>query len=67
MIYYLILLTTGILIDFKDLKESKKKSDIVFYVIAIIICIGIGIFYFVNPNRTGIAEVFVKIFGLGGV
>ena len=66
MIYYLILLTAGVLIDFKDLKESNKKSDIIFYIITIIICVAIGIFFFQNPNREGIAEVFVKMFGLGG-
>ena len=67
MIYYLILLTTGILIDFKDLKESNKKTDIVFYVIAMVICVTLGIFYFSNTNREGIAELFVKMFGLGGI
>lgn len=67
MIYYLILLTTGILIDFKDLKESNKKADVIFYVIAMVICVGVGIFYFINTNREGLAEVFVKIFGLGGL
>lgn len=67
MIYYLILLTTGILIDIKDLKDSNKKSDLVFYLIAMVICVIIGIFYFTNTNRAGLAEVFVKMFGLGGV
>lgn len=67
MIYYLILLTTGILIDFKDLKESNKKSDTVFYIIAMVICAMLGVFYFINPNREGIAEIFVKMFRLGGI
>lgn len=67
MIYYLILLTTGILIDFKDLKESREKSDIVFYVIAMVICAFLGVFYFMNTNREGIAEIFVKWFRLGGL
>lgn len=67
MIYYLILLATGILIDFKDLKSSNKKSDIIFYVMAMVICVTLGIFYFANTNREGIAEMFVKIFGLGGI
>lgn len=66
MIYYLILLATGIFIDFKDLKESNKKSDSVFYLISIIICVCVGIFYFTNTNRIGAAELFVKMFGLGG-
>lgn len=66
MIYYLILLTTGILIDFKDLKESDKKSNVIFYIISILICIGVGAFYFYNTNRPGIAEIFIEIFGLGG-
>lgn len=67
MIYYLILLTTGILIDIKDLKGTNKKSDVVFYIIAMVICVTLGIFYFANTNREGIAEMFVKMFGLGGL
>lgn len=67
MIYYLILLTTGIIIDYKDLKQSNKKTDVIFYVIAMIICAVLGIFYFINTNRIGIAEIFVKMFGLGGI
>ena len=66
MIYYLILLTTGILMDFKDLKESNKKTDTIFYIIAMVICVALGAFYFLNPNRVGIAEIFVKMFRLGG-
>ncbi len=67
MIYYLILLTTGILIDFKDLKTSSKKSDIVFYIIAMTVCAALGVFFFLNPNREGVAEIFVKMFRFGGI
>lgn len=66
MIYYLMAIAAGVLIDFKDLKESSKKSDIIFYIIAILLCVAIGIFYFADTNRDGLAEIFIKMFGLGG-
>ena len=66
MIYYLMILTLGVLIDIKDLKESEKKTDIIFYTLAIIVCILLGVFYFTDANRSGAAELLIKWFGLGG-
>lgn len=67
MIYYLIFFVAGILIDIKDLKNSNKKTDNVFYVISMVIALGIAILHYTNPNRTGIAEYIINMFGLGGV
>lgn len=57
----------GIFIDFKDLKNSNKKADIIFYIIAMILALGIAIFHYLNPNRIGISEYLVEILGLGGM
>ena len=57
----------GIFIDFKDLKNSNKKADIIFYIIAMILALGIAIFHYLNPNRIGISEYLVGILGLGGM
>ena len=57
----------GIFIDFKDLKNSNKKADIIFYIIAMILALGIAIFHYLNPNRIGISEYLVRILGLGGM
>ena len=67
MIYYLIFFVAGISIDFKDLKNSDNKADIIFYTLAMIIALGIGIFHYIDPNRIGIAEYIIKLFNLGGV
>ena len=58
---------TGILIDFKDLKNSYKKSDIIFYIIAMLVVVALGILYYSNTNRMGIAEYILKTFDLGGM
>ena len=67
MIYYLMFFVAGILIDYKDLKNSDMKTDIIFYVIAMTIAFCIGIFYYSDPNRIGMAEYIIKLFGLGGM
>lgn len=67
MIYYLMFFALGIFIDFKDLKSSNKKADIIFYIIAMIVALSIAIFHYINPNRIGISEYLVKILGLGGM
>ena len=67
MIYYLMFFVAGILIDVKDLKNSNKKADIIFYIIAMLIGLGLAILHYINPNRTGIAEYIINMFGLGGV
>lgn len=67
MIYYLILLVTGIAIDFNDLKNSNSKADIIFYIVSIILCISLGLLYFKNINNEGIAEWVIQLFGLGGM
>lgn len=67
MIYYLMFFVAGILIDYKDLKNSDMKTDIIFYVIAMTIAFCIGIFHYSDPNRIGMAEYIIKLFGLGGM
>ena len=67
MIYYLVFFTLGILIDFKDLKNSDKKTDVIFYVTAMIVALGLAIFHYTDINRTGIAEYVINMFGLGGI
>ena len=58
---------TGILIDFKDLKNSDKKVDIIFYIISMLIVLGLGVFYYIDTNRMGIAEYVLNLFNLGGM
>ena len=67
MIYYLMFFVAGVLIDLKDLKNSNKKSDIIFYITAMLIALSLAILQYINPNRTGIAEYIINMFGLGGV
>ena len=67
MIYYLMFFIAGILIDVKDLKNSNNKIDIVFYIIAMLIALGLATIHYINPNRIGIAEYLINMFGLGGV
>lgn len=67
MIYYLMFFALGIFIDFKELKNSKMKSDVVFYIIGMILALGIAIIYYINPNRIGIAEYLIKVLNLGGI
>ena len=61
MIYYLMFMLGGILIDYKDLKNSDKKSDVIFYIFAMVIVLAIGVFYFINTDRMGIAEYILKL------
>ena len=67
MIYYLTLFITGILIDLKDLKNSDKKSDVIFYSIAMLLVLGLGIYHYLNTNRMGISEYVLKLFKAGGM
>jgi len=67
VIYYLMFFVAGVLIDFKDLKNSDKKIDIIFYIIAMIIALILAFFYYSDTNRMGIAEYAIKLFGLGGM
>ena len=67
MIYYLMFFALGIFIDYKDLKNSKQKADIVFYIIAMILALGFAVWYYINPNRMGISEYLIKLLGLGGI
>ena len=57
----------GIFIDFKELKNSNKKSDVVFYILAMILALGVAVFHYINPNRTGISEYLIRLLGLGGM
>ena len=55
MIYYVLVLASGILIDVKDLKESNNKSDLIFYILLTILALGLGIYYYIDPTRQGIS------------
>ena len=67
MIYYLMFFVAGIFVDFKELKNSNKKADVIFYIIAMVIAFALAVFHYVDTNRMGIAEYIIKMFGLGGV
>jgi len=67
MIYYILVLAAGILIDIKDLKESNNKPDIIFYILLCALALGIGIYYYIDPTRQGISEYVIKLFNMEGV
>ena len=67
MIYYILVLAAGILIDIKDLKESDNKPDIVFYILLSILALGLGIYYYIEPTRIGISEYVIKLLNMEGV
>lgn len=67
MIYYVLVLAAGILIDVKDLKESNNKSDLIFYILLTILSLGLGIYYYLDPTRQGISEYVIKMLNMEGV
>ena len=67
MIYYVLVLVAGILIDVKDLKESNNKSDLIFYILLTILALGLGIYYYIDPTRQGISEYVIKMLNMEGV
>ncbi len=67
MIYYILVLTAGILIDSKDLKESNNKSDLIFYILLTILALGLGVYYYLDPTRQGISEYVIRLFHMEGV
>ncbi|MBR6689255.1 MAG: hypothetical protein IKL68_04495 [Clostridia bacterium] len=67
MIYYVLVLAAGILIDVKDLKESNNKSDLIFYILLTILALGLGIYYYLDPTRHGISEYVIKMLNMEGV
>ena len=67
MIYYILVLTAGILIDVNDLKESNNKSDLIFYILLTILALGLGIYYYLDPTRQGISEYVIKMLNMEGV
>ena len=67
MIYFLMFFAAGILIDIQELKNSNKKTDVVFYIITMLLALTLATLHYINPNRTGIAEYIINMFGLGGV
>lgn len=67
MIYYILVLTAGILIDVKDLKQSNNKSDLIFYILLTILALGLGIYYYLDPTRQGISEYVIKMLNMEGV
>ena len=67
MIYYMLVLAAGILIDVKDLKQSNNKSDLIFYILLTILALGLGIYYYLDPTRQGISEYVIKMLNMEGV
>ena len=67
MIYYILVLTAGILIDVKDLKQYNNKSDLIFYILLTILALGLGIYYYLDPTRQGISEYVIKMLNMEGV
>ena len=67
MIYYVLVLAAGILIDVEDLKESNNKSDLIFYILLTILALGLGIYYYIDPTRQGISEYVIKMLNMEGV
>lgn len=65
MIYYLTFFITAIIIDFKDLKNSDKKAEVIFYIVTMLFVLGLAIYYYLNTNRIGIAEYILNLFRLG--
>lgn len=67
MIYYILVLAAGILIDLKDLKDSNTKADLIFYILLSVLALGIGIYYYIDPTRQGISEYIIKMLNMEGV
>ena len=67
MIYYILVLTAGILIDAKDLKQSNNKGDLIFYILLTILALGLGIYYYLDPTRQGISEYVIRLLRMEGV
>ena len=67
MIYYILVLAAGILIDIKDLKKSDNKFDIIFYILLSVLALGLGIYYYIDPTRQGISEYVIKLLNMEGV
>ena len=66
MIYYILVLTAGILIDVKDLKETNNKRDLVFYILLVMLALGLGVWYYSNPTRIGISEYVIDVLNMEG-
>lgn len=66
MIYYILVLTAGILIDVKDLKETNNKRDLVFYILLVMLALGLGTWYYSDPTRTGISEYVIDMLNMEG-
>lgn len=67
MIYYILVLAAGILIDVKDLKQSNNKSDLIFYILLTILALGLGVYYYLDPTRQGISEYVIRLLHMEGV
>lgn len=67
MIYYLMFFAFAVCIDFKELKSSNKKADVIFYILSMTLALGLAIIYYINPNRIGVSEYLVRILNLGGM
>ena len=66
MIYYILVLTAGILIDVKDLKNTNNKRDLVFYILLVMLALGLGVWYYGDPTRIGISEYVIDVLNMEG-
>ena len=67
MVYYILVLVAGILIDAKDLKQSDSKQDLIFYILLTVLALVLGIYYYLDPTRAGISEQVIRLLHMEGV
>ena len=67
MVYYILVLVAGILIDAKDLKQSDSKQDLIFYILLTVLALVLGIYYYLDPTRQGISEYVIRLLHMEGV
>ena len=67
MVYYILVLVAGILIDAQDLKQSDSKQDLIFYILLTVLALVLGIYYYLDPTRQGISEYVIRLLHMEGV
>ncbi len=67
MVYYILVLVAGILIDAKDLKQSDSKQDLIFYILLTVLALVLGIYYYLDPTRQGVSEYVIRLLHMEGV
>ena len=66
MTLFAMITATSIFVDIYFNKTIKTKNDIIYYVVCLLITIGLAIFYYTDPFRIGIAEYILNILNIGG-